>query len=221
LTVTTLDVDGTRFSQNRLLHIPKQIGLIVPDRSYTSLKYWVANAFNLSAGAGAVANVRFRPTAAYDIDPTLGGTSMPGFVELAALYGSYRVTCSSIKVTGSNASATPFQLIVCPSNADLGAAMLAANVSALQGQPFSKHRVVGAVGSPPAVINSSMTTEKIYGDKAVYSDHNFSAVANGVPANNWFWNIAAYTPLGGSAINVIIIEITVGIEWYDRFFLPA
>jgi len=50
------------------------------------LKFWAIQ--NLSLAAGFV-NYRWRPSAAFDVDPALGGTSMAGFAEISAYYSTY------------------------------------------------------------------------------------------------------------------------------------
>jgi len=47
--------------------------------------------FQLNNAGVDYANVRFQPTYAYDIDPAVGSTAMPGFSELSGIYTHYRV----------------------------------------------------------------------------------------------------------------------------------
>jgi len=65
------------------------------------------------------ANIRFVPTFAYDVDPTLGSSAVPGFTELAGLYRFYRVKQFKCRVHFSNSdTATSAVCYVCPVNAD-------------------------------------------------------------------------------------------------------
>jgi hypothetical protein len=183
------------------------------------MKYWTLQPLSLAVNPQA--NYRFRPSAAFDIDPALGGTSMPGFAELSQQYSMYRVYGSSIKVTASNPSTTiPVSLIVCPLNQDPSNAMTAANVIASSGQPYAKMKVMPLLGGPATRISSYMTTVRIFGDPAVNYDHNFSSLVSTVPANNWFWNIAVYSGATIATNITVNFEIEVDCEFFDRFFLP-
>jgi len=184
------------------------------------LKFW-ANP-SLSVAVNNQANYRYRPTAAFDIDPALGGTSMAGFAELAGFYNMYRVLASKISVTVANPSALyPITVIVIPMNADPTNAETAANVVASVGNPYAKTKQTGLLGSPPVVIENSMQTEIIYGDPQIFYDHNFASAVTTVPTNNWFWNVAIYVQTVFATAVILNVQITVDVEFFDRFFLPA
>lgn len=198
----------------------KTLSLVFPPRMCMKMKYWTIGAFSLAAALGA--NYRYRPSAAFDVDPALGGTSMAGFAEMAAQYATYRVIGSKIKVTLPNPSATvPVTLIVLPMNADPTNAFSLANIVASVGQPYSKTKQCGLLGCNSAVIVSEMRTRIIWGDPAVFSDHNFSSLVTTVPANNWFWNICVYAPAFIATGLNATVEIEVDVEFFDRVFLPA
>jgi len=198
----------------------KSLSLVFPPRMSLKLKYWALQNLNISVNLQA--NYRWRPTAAFDVDPALGGTSMAGFAEASAFYASYRVIKSKIVATMANPSATtPITLIVLPTNADPTNAMTAANVVASVGNPYAKTKISGLLGSPPVVISSMMTTQKIFGDPAVYYDHNFSSLVTTVPTNNWFWNVAIFAQNVIATAIVLTVQIEVDCEFFDRSFLPA
>jgi hypothetical protein len=197
----------------------KGMALVFPPRMSIKLKFWTNQTLSLAASLGA--NYRWRPSAAFDVDPALGGTAMPGFAEAATFYATYRVISSRIKVTASNPSSTlPITLIVLPLNADPTNAMSVPNIIACSGNPYAKMKIIGLLGANPAVVNNSMTTQKIYGDPAVFYDHNFTSLVTTVPANNWFWNVAIYSSAVIATPVVINTEVEVDCEFYDRIFLP-
>lgn len=74
----------------------------------------------LNAGAAIYAAKRFTPNSAYDVDPTVGSTSTPGFAEYAALYTYYRVTHYTVNVAFSNLDTTSTGLYICNTNTDPG-----------------------------------------------------------------------------------------------------
>jgi len=198
----------------------KTLSLVFPPRMPMKLKYWAQQTFAMAATQSI--NYRWRPTAAFDVDPALGGTSMAGFAECAAFYATYRVSASSIRVTISNPSSTiPVTCIVLPMNADPTNSFSAANIIASVGNPYAKTKMLGLLGSPPTVITNAMTTQKIFGDSEVFFDHNFTSLVQTVPTNNWFWNICLYALAFIPVSLVATVEITVDCEFYDRNFLPA
>jgi len=80
------------------------------------------------------ANVRFTPTSAYDVDPTLGSTAMPGFSELSGIYRFYRVRHFMARAMFSNLdAATTGTVYLTPTNIDPGA-------NASPNQPYISNR---------------------------------------------------------------------------------
>jgi len=212
--------DGSLSISNNLQKIPRQVGLILPDRYRTNLRFWKQLSFNFTASF--VSNVRFRPTAAFDVDPTVGSTAMAGFAELATLYTSYRVLSSHIRVEAITTSvANPPTIIVGCQNTDPGAALSAANVIATKEQPYSQYKMLGLSGSPPMVISNKMSTEKIYGSKAVLFDDNFSSLVTSTPNNNWFWSICGYQTVFDPNLTWLSVTFEVDCEFYDRTFVQT
>jgi len=194
------------------------VGLILPDRYRTTLRYW--KTIQLDTSASNVASARWRPSAAFDVDPLIASTAMSGFAELAALYGTYRVLSSKIRVEMVNTSnGNPRTLIVSCPNIDPGVAPSASYILASKEQPYSKFKMSGLSGSPQTVILSKMSTEKIYGSKSVLFDDAFSSPTNGVPLNNWFWVVSIYSFNLDPNTCWLNITIEVDVEFYDRSFL--
>lgn len=198
----------------------KGLSHVYPPRMSLRLKFNAIPAFSLAATG--VANYRFRPTGAFDVDPALGGTSMAGFVEAAAIYASYRVVSSEITVTASNPSnVVPITMVVLPMNADPTNSFSAANVVASVGQPYARTKVLPLLGGGEAITSTRCTTAKIYGDPAVFYESAFASLVSTVPANNWYWNICMYSPAVIAAAIYPMVEITCECEFFDRYFLPT
>lgn len=197
----------------------RTLNLVFPPRMLLKMRYFSYQAFTMTGGNF---NYRWRPTAAFDVDPALGGTSMAGFAEMAAQYATYRVIASRISVSVANPSATtPMTVVVLPTNADPGSAFGAANIIAATGNPYAKTKITGLLGSPPTVIRLSMTTQKMFGDSAVLYDHNFSSLVTTVPSNNWFWNVCLLSQAAIATAPIVTVTIEVDTEFFDRTFLPA
>jgi hypothetical protein len=191
-----------------------QGGRVVPDRLHTRLQYYKSLAMVF---VGNTVAARFIPTGAFDIDPLLGGTFPPGFAELSTLYSSYRVRKSSIVVDVASAGVTPFRTIVIPLNADPGAAPSPAVIAAWDQNPYAVSALLSTTGSPSVRLNSTMTTEQIFGSTMVHTDDNFAATVSAVPVNNWFWCIGLFTAfvtVTGSPM--VDVNIIIDIEFYDR-----
>jgi len=214
-------VDGVQgVVGNALQKIPRSPGLIMPDRYYTNTRFWKFPSISLSVNNfGAI---RFSPTSAFDVDPTVGSTAMSGYNELAAFYGSYRVLMSKCKIEVINNSGTvPIMCILVPLNVDPGPSPTSFVIQEWKEQPYSKSKCSNLVGAPNTVISSKMTTEKIYGSKTVYFDDNFASPTNTIPANNWWWAIGLFTNAVIAGPINIAVTIDVGTEFYDRKFLAA
>lgn len=208
-------IDGIVAEPNSYWVIPRRVGLGAPDRLYTSLRFWKSLTFNLSVNGQAGA--RLIPTNAFDVDPTLGSTSMPFFSELAAIYGRYRVTTSKAKFEIVNSSnITPVEAILIPLNTDPGPTPTAPNVISWRANPYGKSKMTGLTGSPTTVITNSISTEKIFGSKMVYYDDAFQSVVTTGPTNNFYWEFAVFSFAAIPTLIYANIACDVGIEFFDR-----
>lgn len=203
------------------LAIPRSVGFVMPDRLRTGLKYWQSSAINLSVVSSG--SLRYQPSAAFDIDPTVGGATMAGFNEMSALYRSYRVKSSRIKVEIANTS--PDSIVNCaivPTNADPGSAPSSATIIAARQQPYANVKTCPPLGGPMTVLVSTMSTKKIFGNPMTDFDDNFASLVTTIPNNNWFWFISVYSLATIPSTDPVLLNvfIDVEIEFYDRAFLP-
>jgi hypothetical protein len=209
--------DGIVAVPNYLVRMPKSIRL-VPDRFYTKLSY--DGIAQLTVPTGAIAtSLRFQPSAAYDVDPSLGSTAVPGFVEFAAFYDNYRVTVSDINVeTLSLDNRTTLSCVLLPLNVDPGSSPTGVVIQSWVGNAYAKYKMCAATGGPPTSISHGMTTEKIFGSKMIYFDDNFQSLTTTVPNNNWYWAIGFIIPISlGSAYTFTTkVNINIGVEFFSR-----
>jgi len=195
--------------------IPRQVGLILPDMYRTKLRFWKQVSFNFAASL--VSAVRFRPTAAFDVDPTVASTAMAGFAEMALIYNTYRVISSAIDVQVITSSvANPTNISVVATNLDPGATPPTAFIFAQREQPYSKFGTTGLSGSLPLVLKNLMSTQRMYGAKAIRFDDNFSSVVTSSPNNNWFWVICGLVSVLDPNLTWVTVTIDVDVEFYDR-----
>jgi len=229
------EVNRSHFKSSRGSNNPKKFDGAVVSRPQTSMtipnsigiiadKLRVHLTFNKSTGVSLATLpygvISFRPTAAYDVDPTLGSTVTPGFQEWAAFYGSYRVLSSRIVIRATNPSnAVPVSVCIVPTNVFAGSSPSANYTNALKEQAYNKWKMIGLVGSPPITLSNQMTSEKIFGTKAVIFDDNFSALTNAIPANNWFWTIGLTAPSTVSQLIYLDISVIIDVEFFNRVTL--
>jgi len=210
----------SRPRNDAVLTIPRSVGFVVPDRLRTSLRFWKSISLNFSVLTTQV--IRFQPTAAYDIDPLVGGTVPPGFAAMASLYNSYRVRSSRCVVEASNTSSTSMiQATLLPTNLDPGASPTGAYVTSSREQPYATTKSLPPVGGPTVKLTSSMSTEKLFGSPMVRYDDNFASLVNAIPVNNWYWIVTLYTTAVQSAAEPVFVNVGVDIDidFYDRAFL--
>jgi hypothetical protein len=211
-----------KVKRNNLTVVPRASGLIVPDRMYTKLRFFGASTISFVIGDTVHAK-RWRPTAAFDVDPLLGSTATPGFAEFSTFYSSYRVTSSNFRAEFTQTSTVGLTAIIVPLNADPGATPTFTTAASWASLPFAKHKMLPPAGSPTVTLSQSMSTEKIFGSDMVYFDDNFASLVTTVPNNNWYWAIGVIaSPAVGGLVNVnFMADIELGIEFYDRIALTS
>lgn len=212
---------GLSGGQSTLMTVrSRQLGL--PDRFCTVLTDYVELAPNWSAAA-AVTH-RYKATGLVGWDPA-GGAGRPAyFAELAAIYASYRVTSSRIRVSVSAGSTgiIPVKCVVVPLNADPGASPFSNFISAAV-LPYAKSKVVGAYGSQQTVVSNRITTAKMFGSNMVLYDDNFASLTSTDPVNNFWWGVVFYqnTTFTATAPYWYSIQIWSDVEFYDRKFVDT
>jgi len=162
------------------------------------------------------ANVRLRPTNAYDIDPSAGSTIVPGFNELAAIYSTYRVNSFRQSTTFVNLEAFPVTVYLGLANLDP-----TANTTLYQNYLSSRRTRREMVGI--AASGSSHRTLVMGGSYAGFGgvpnsgvlDYTSAAVTTG-PLNN-IWTIAGVVSQGG-AVLVNGVMTTQTVDFNITFF---
>jgi len=190
-------------------------GTWAPARIATTLRF--SDFVTLSAGASTAANVRFAPTFAYDVDPTVGSTAMAGFSEYASMYRFYRVTGSKAKCAFANAQAFNVAIYLIPENVDPGANYSSSVAQQQLANPYCKSSVIGPLtGKGVATLTHSMTTAQYAGawDHNVF-DSYCGSTAGTTPSNNWFWVVGVVgTATVSTGINVLV-TLDIDIEFFE------
>jgi len=192
----------------------------MPDRMVTELVFYTRLQVLIPTGSQSAA-YRWRPTNAFDIDPTVGSTAAAGFTEFAAFYTSYRVLGSSIVVSTQNPSSTlAASMVVVPLNLDPTGTPSATVINSWASNSYGKHKLIGFSGALATTLKCSISTEKIYGSLTSRFDDNFIGLTSGsvAPANNWFWalGLIADGVLGSNLPISVETTIKIRCEFFDR-----
>lgn len=220
------NTDGALAQPFQATRLPmyRPLGLIVPDKMYSRLKYSGIQQITVAIGSAASA-VRWRPSSVFDVDPLLGGTTIPGFTELSGLYGSYRTTRSNIKLeVAPQDTSRVSSVVVVPLNVDPGSGPSAATQASWTMNPYAIYEITGTAGSPNIRINNSMSTEKIFGSKMVYFDDAFSSLVTTSPTNNWFWAVSiitGFTVAVSNYVTTILLDLEIDVEFFNRKSLTS
>lgn len=206
-------------SRDQMLTIPRGCQAVVPDRLRTRLRFWKSVSINLTVST--VASTRFQPSAAFDLDPTIGSAAAVGFTQLAALYNSYRVRSSSAWAETVNTGTVPIITILLPTNVDPGASPSSAYVISSRQQPYAVSETGALVGGPVSRLHNTMSTKKIYGSKMTDVDDNFASLVTSVPNNNWYWVINHYCLAVSPSAIIMNFYMEIEVDFYDRAFLTA
>jgi len=180
---------------------------ILPSRLRTTLRF-DATSFINNAGV-AHAGIRFEPTYAYDIDPVLGSTAMPGFSELAGIYRFYRVFNVRARVQFANKETFPVMVFICPTNFDFGANP--ATYQNMISNRASRTRYLGATsGNAVGSLSTSFSPQQFGGSSSTLASDPYTARADGTagaPVNNIWFNIGTLADsvhLSGVSYNLVL-----------------
>jgi len=157
--------------------------MIVPPRMHKVLRYVGGN--NMINVGSVNSNRRYVPTFAYDIDPLLGSTSMPGFSELGALYRQYRVATISWKAEFRNGENFNGTCYVMPCNFDPGAN--SANYISYLNNPRSTLVPIGPLtGVSIKTVKGSFSLRDFTGlpNRLLADDNTVGTIAGVSPVNN-------------------------------------
>lgn len=206
---------NTMMNRTTMVTLPKEMGFAAP-RTRMTLRF--SKTVTFSNATLFTANIYFVPTFLYDVDPTIGSTAVPGFVEYAALYRQYVVIASSIRVRFMNNEAFPQLAFVIPLNGPPGANQSLSTTFTQLAQRVCESAALGALtGNGMCAIEHSWSTSQFGGAHDVRGDPSyFGSTAGGSPTNNWYWNIGVTSGLAGTVAGVLThIDIEITCEFFE------
>jgi hypothetical protein len=175
-----------RQNEKRLVRIPKN--LFASDAILVDLKY-IDQTYQRTNNGFAVNTWRMRMNSVYDPDPALGSGALPGYSIWASIYNTYRVIKFSYDVELCNLEATPNDVVVCPTTADVGANYT--NAYDLFANPFAVSRALSMTGGMDRCrLKGSIDLGNFYGNPLQYVGND--AFGSGVgtnPSTMFYFNI--------------------------------
>jgi len=197
-----------------VMRVPRYMGF-APPRLATTVRF---NDFITLTNVGAkVANVRFSPSNAFDVDPTVGSTSCPGFSEYALLYKMYRVQSARIKITMSNAEAFPVLMYLSPANADPGANYVIATAQTFMGQPTCRRKMIaGNSGNNTGTLAINVSTAAFGGAWNGNIIDLYSAGVGVGPTANWWVTFGTVSTTNFTVLGILCdVSIELDIEFFE------
>lgn len=207
---------GRRNQSNPSLQLAKS-GCFVPSRTRVSLR--AAISYNAAASA-SYTQLSLSGNSAFDPMASTGTIQPVGFDYWASMYERYRVIGSRCHLVttlvgtgtgGGIGGAASLSVALYPSNATGSLATFSDAIA----QPLAKNS--DATHAQRSVLQSTISTSKMSGNKSVEGSDQFQATIGASPANEWFWNIgficgAAYT---STDVNIDMVT-TYDVEFFDR-----
>lgn len=193
---------------------------ILPPEYDTRLKYIVQDI--VTNVGGVAASIRFR-TDAYDVDPALASTAMPGFVEFAAFYARFRTLGMSYKFSCANQEAFSVTMIHGFSNSSIASGSLSITYA---GNPLMRSTIVGPLtGINTKILRQSATVVKIAGTEQPLFDDLYTGSTTSATlatAGTVWCNCGVISPVVMTAAGVLVtVEVTLHLRFYRANFLTS
>jgi hypothetical protein len=195
--------------------VTRSLGEFIPEQLFCRLRYPDVGVRTNSAGSAA--NWRFR-SSAYDADPLLGGGSLPGFTELATLYGRYRVHGIGIDTVNINMETKPLYIAVWASNEDYGSNLLSTtDVIAFGSNPNAISKIIAPTPYGEFRYSNYWSMAEITGGQGYLFENDWQALTSTNPANFVFINIGL-APTSGTLTAGLGTHNNTQIEMFVEFF---
>jgi len=191
---------------------------MMPEEFTTNLKYIVQDV--VANNGNTKASIKFR-TEAYDVDPALASTAMPGFTEFAAFYQRYRALEIGYKFSAANQEGINMTVIHGFSILTIASGSL--NIE-YAGNPLFQTSVLGPLtGNNTRIFQDSKPVWKIAGTRqALYDDLYTGSTTSATlaTAGTVYCHFGIITPVAMTAAGCLVtVEITLKVQFYRPNFL--
>jgi hypothetical protein len=178
----------------------------------------VYNVLNLvTNAAGFAASVRFG-TNAYDVDPALGSTAMPGFTEFAGFYSRFRTMAIGYEFSLANQEAFPLSIVHGFSNDVIASGSFGLPYA---GNPLMHSTMVGPLtGLNLKTLRGHKTVTAITGTQQPLFDdlYSGSTTSSTLPTASTKWCYCAF--LSSAPFTAAGVLVTCRITLTVKFYLP-
>jgi hypothetical protein len=187
----------------------------MPEEFDTTLVYTVQDV--MTNVGGTAASIKFR-TEAYDVDPALASTAMPGFAEFAAFYARYRTLALGYQFDCANQEAFSVTLLHGYTNSSIASGSLPITYA---GNPLFGTSIVGpATGSNTARFRNMKTVCQISGTAQPLYDDLFTGSTTSATlatAGTCYCNLGV---ISNAALTALGVLVTARISLRIRFYRP-
>lgn len=206
--------------QRNNLALYKSPRTVMPEEYTTTLKYIVQDV--VANVGGTAASIRFR-TEAYDVDPALASTAMPGFAELAQIYSRYRTLRMGYKFSAANQEGINMTVIHGYSINSIASGSLSITYA---GNPLFSTAILGPLtGMNRKVFSKNLPVTSVVGTmQPLYDDLYTGSTTSATlaTAGTIYCNFGIITPVVMTAAGCLVTaEITLTITFYRMNLLLA
>jgi hypothetical protein len=175
----------------------------------------------INNSGGTYVAKRYRPTGPYDIDPTIGGSYVPGFTEWSAFYKLYRVLSVKARLDLVNFdSGTVLKVVFLPLNLDPGATPSLQDIVSWALQPRARTTMLSKSGGMDrSSLALSFQCRDVVGTDSFFYDDSYGANVTTVPDNNVYVAIGAFVVGGIGSFTQGLgtsLTLTMQVEFYER-----
>jgi len=194
---------------------------VMPPEFDTVLSYHVQDQVT-NVGA-LLASIKF-DTNAYDVDPALGSTAMPGFTEFAGFYSRFRTLAMSYKFSVANQEVFPLTIIHGFSNSSIASGAVNINYA---GNPMMQSTMVGPLtGMCTRILRGSKTVCQINGTQQPLFDDLFtgsttSSTLTSTGTKYCYCAVVAPVVLTAAGGLLVTVEIKLRVRFYLPFWLTG
>jgi len=194
--------------------------VLMPQEYTTTLKYIVQDV--VANNGGTAASIRFR-TEAYDVDPALASTAMPGFAELAQIYSRYRTLRLGYKFSAANQEGINMTVIHGYSINSIASGSLSITYA---GNPHFSTAILGPLtGMNRKVFSKNLPVTAIAGTQQPLFDDLYtgSTTSATLPtAGTVYCNFGIITPVAMTAAGCLVtVEVSLQIQFYRMNLLVS
>lgn len=190
-----------------------------PDKFLCKMKYQdTVNTYLTVSSGSYIAVVNYRVNALYDpLLTTAAEQPLPGYNELANMYGYYRVHAA--KITANIAPVSNGTLLGVAGFAKAGSSLAANSTYAALLQTTGNPFVVWGMCAPggnPLNLETYVGMKKLAGSVVADTEDNYASAVNNIPNTQLFGYVAVGFP--GAAASGITVTVVTEIEFWCEFY---